>query len=163
EDADRSDNAPLLTIIPPGQAEQKVKLEAAVAEADKRLNRADPELEEAQRLWEAEVKRDKLPPKVKTILAVESDQRKPAQQAELPRPGPLADRPGQPADRPRHRQPLLGAALRRRPDRDAGGLRHPRQAADPRRTARLAGDRVRRPEMGRQKAVDADGDFGRLP
>ena len=37
---------------------------------------------------------------------------------------------GEPADGPRGGQPLLGAALRRRPGRDRGGLRHPGRAAE---------------------------------
>ena len=53
--------------------------------------------------------------------------------------GPLAGRPGEPADGPRRGQPLLGAALRHRPGRDRGGLRHPGRAAQPPRAARLAG------------------------
>jgi hypothetical protein len=83
EDADRSDNAPLQTFIPPGQREQKGKLETQIGELDKRFNREDLELTAVQQRWEAEAKQDKLPPKVKAILAVERDKRKPAQQAEL--------------------------------------------------------------------------------
>jgi hypothetical protein len=85
EDADRGDNSPLLTIASPEQQKQKARLEAEIAELDKRLNTSTPELEAAQQRWEAEVKPDMIGPKIKAILAVERGQRTPAQQAELAR------------------------------------------------------------------------------
>ena len=56
----------------------------------------------------------------------------------------LARRSGQSADRPRRGQPLLEPALRRRPRRDRGRLRHPGRPAQPPGAARLAGPSFRR-------------------
>jgi hypothetical protein len=83
EDADRPDNTPVLTLITPEEARQKAKLEAELAEREKKLNTATPELEKSQKMWEGEVKPETLPANIKAILAVEADKRSVTQQAEL--------------------------------------------------------------------------------
>jgi mono/diheme cytochrome c family protein len=83
EDADRSDNAPLLTIISPREQAKKVRLEKAVAALEAKLNVPSAELDKAQQRWEKETKTDKLPPRIKAILAVERGKRKANQKAEL--------------------------------------------------------------------------------
>src|SRR5262245_21076142 len=85
EDSDKSDNVPLLTSITPEQQKQKSKLEADIAALDKELLKPSAELDEAQKKWEKEVKNDKLPAKVKAILALDPAKRDAAQQAELTR------------------------------------------------------------------------------
>ncbi|HYT93384.1 MAG TPA: DUF1553 domain-containing protein, partial [Gemmataceae bacterium] len=87
EDADRSDNSPLLTMISPEEQKQKAKLEGEIAGLQKRLNQSGPDFEAALKRWEylyqKRLNTDKLPPKIKAILAVERDQRKDAEKAEL--------------------------------------------------------------------------------
>jgi hypothetical protein len=65
---------------------------------------------------------------------------------------PLARLAGEPADGPRHGQPPLAGVLRPRDRPHARGLRLPGRAADPPRSARLAGRRVR-PSVGRRPGV----------
>jgi hypothetical protein len=83
EDADKADNSPLWISATPAQLKLKAKLESDIASLQKQLDQPRPELEEAQKRWEAEVKRDKLPKNIQNLLAVEAGKRKPAQQAEL--------------------------------------------------------------------------------
>jgi hypothetical protein len=83
EDADRSDNAPLLTIISLKEKAKKLKLETEIAGLDRKLNGQSPELDAAQQRWEGETKVDKLPPKIKAILAVERSKRDAKQKTEL--------------------------------------------------------------------------------
>lgn len=83
EDADRSDNSPLLSSITPEQQQQKSKLEADVAALEKELLKASPDLDAKQQRWEKDVKPAKLPANVKAILAVDAAKRNSAQQSEL--------------------------------------------------------------------------------
>jgi hypothetical protein len=82
-DADLPDNSPLLVQTTPEQEQKKAKLEAAIAELEKVRDRPSPELDAAQRFWEAEGEHAKLPKNVLAIFVVEPAQRTPAQQAEL--------------------------------------------------------------------------------
>jgi hypothetical protein len=83
EDADRSDNSPLLTTGSPEQFRRKAQLEKGIAALQKQLDRPRPELNEAQERWEAEVKRDKLPAAIRKILAIDPCERTAAQEADL--------------------------------------------------------------------------------
>jgi mono/diheme cytochrome c family protein len=83
EDADKSDNTPVLSSLTPAQQKQKTKLEADIAGLEKELLKPSPDLDAKQKQWEKETKADKLPANVKTILALDAAKRTPAQQAEL--------------------------------------------------------------------------------
>ncbi len=83
EDSDKSDNSPLLSSISPEQQKQKTKLESEVTALEKELLKPNPDLDAKQKKWEKDVKTDKLPPNVKTILALDAAKRNAAQQAEL--------------------------------------------------------------------------------
>ena len=55
EDADKNDEAPTLLTPTPRQAEQIGLVEAAIADAESRLNRQTPELDAAQAEWETQL------------------------------------------------------------------------------------------------------------
>jgi hypothetical protein len=84
EDADRSDNSPLLA-SPPGKVKQKARVEAEIAALEKQLTASASQTSPARKRWEAEVKRDKLPPNIKDVLAIDASKRNLAQQNELAR------------------------------------------------------------------------------
>jgi hypothetical protein len=81
EDSDKPDNRPLLATPTPEQEKQKAKLQADLAVVQKVL--ATLELPAVLECWEADLKRDKLPPQLLKILATDRARRTPAQQAEL--------------------------------------------------------------------------------
>jgi len=83
EDADRGDNSPLLNSATPAQQATKSRLEKEITDLQKRLDRSTPDTAAAQKNWEKAVQRDKLPDKVRSILALEVVKRSVAQQMEL--------------------------------------------------------------------------------
>jgi Protein of unknown function (DUF1553)/Protein of unknown function (DUF1549)/Planctomycete cytochrome C len=83
EDADKSDDSPLLTLLTPEQEKQKAKAESDLAALEKKLQQNTPELDAALKKWEKETKTDKLPANIQKIIAVEHDKRDAKQQAEL--------------------------------------------------------------------------------
>ena len=74
-----------------------------------------------------------------------------SEQAQSARFRPLARVGRESADAARVDEPRLAKVLWPRPGRDGRRFRHARDAADASGTARLAGDRVRRPRLGRRK------------
>jgi mono/diheme cytochrome c family protein len=83
EDSDKSDNSPLLTTATPEQLKKKATLEAEIAALEKDINKPRPEVDAAQKRWEAGAKRDKLPRNITNLLAVEAAKRSPVQKAQL--------------------------------------------------------------------------------
>ncbi len=81
EDSDKPDNRPVLATPTPEQEKRKAKLEAEIAAARKDL--ATLELPAVLECWEADLKRDKLPPQLVKILETDRARRTPAQHAEL--------------------------------------------------------------------------------
>jgi hypothetical protein len=83
EDANNGDDAPLLTLISPEDAEKKATLEAELTELKKQLAQPNAEFDGRQQKWEKEGDHSKTPPNIKTIIALEADKRTDAQKAEL--------------------------------------------------------------------------------
>ncbi len=81
QDADRGDDSPLLTELTPEQEKKKAKLEAALADLEKKIHPAA--LEAGLKKWETETNREKLPANIQKLLALEPDKRSPQQKAEL--------------------------------------------------------------------------------
>ena len=78
-------------------------------------------------------------------------------------PGRLGDPPRPPLDRPGDGQPALARAFRPGDRLHARRLRHPGGLAQPPRTARLAGHRIRRPGLEPEGHAPPDGDERDLP
>jgi mono/diheme cytochrome c family protein len=83
QDSDKSDNSPLWTTPIPEQEKQKVKIKAKLSVLEKQFDQQTPELAAAQKRWEADPKKDKLPANIKAILGFEPGKRNPTQQTEL--------------------------------------------------------------------------------
>jgi hypothetical protein len=83
EDADRSDNSPLLSTIAPEELKRKTTLEAEIAGLEKELLRPSAALDKAQPAWEAKAIKEKVPNSIKTILALDVKKRSDAQKVEL--------------------------------------------------------------------------------
>ncbi len=81
EDSDKPDNRPTVPTPTPEQEAQKARLQTEIAALEKKLSPAG--IAEAQRRWEAEVKRDKLPAKVRQALETDRARRTAVQQAEV--------------------------------------------------------------------------------
>jgi hypothetical protein len=86
EDADRSDNSPLLATPTPEEERQKAALQAEIAGLEKKMSA--PDLDAAQKRWEVEAIKGKLvtgkqAANIRAILAIAPDKRNPAQQAQL--------------------------------------------------------------------------------
>ena len=83
EDSDKGDNSPNLPYLSTEDAKKKAMLEGELAQLEKELAKARPNIAADQQKWEKEVARDKLPPNIKAILAVAPAKRKPPQQEEI--------------------------------------------------------------------------------
>lgn len=83
EDSDKADNSPNLMYLAPELAKKKATLDAEMAELKKQLDKLYPNIDAAQAKWEKDVKTDKVPANIKTILAQAAAKRKPQQKEEL--------------------------------------------------------------------------------
>jgi hypothetical protein len=88
EDADRKDEAPILSMFSAEQERQKKKWQAEIKELEKTLAVVSPELLAGQKKWEEEFPSEEIellvtPESILAILSSAADERSDAQQAEL--------------------------------------------------------------------------------